>query len=157
MPTVCAEFDQHCFKSKCNALWNQIKQRSIAACVLRFIRVDLCHLWSTLRFNSAEPKVQQRNEATTINGQCKECDCFDALNPSHANDRHQRMAGKEFPCQLANHRHSAAWLGSAISLLPVTSINARKVKDRLGVSPIMALQNTRCKFCLDRRVSMGQC
>ena len=35
MPTVCAESDEYCLKSKCNALWNQIKQRSTDACVLR--------------------------------------------------------------------------------------------------------------------------
>ena len=28
------------------------------------------------------------------------------------NDRHQRMAGQDFPCQHANYRHSAAWLCS---------------------------------------------
>ncbi len=39
MQTVGAEFDEHCLESKCNALWNQIKQRWIAACDLCFIRV----------------------------------------------------------------------------------------------------------------------
>ena len=32
--------------------------------------------------------------------------------PVGANDRHQRMAGEDYPCQDANYRHSAAWLGS---------------------------------------------
>ena len=74
VPTVCAEFDEHCLKTKCNALRNQIKQRSIAACVLRFIRVHLRHPWSTLRFNSAEQDLQQSDAANTINEQSKECD-----------------------------------------------------------------------------------
>jgi hypothetical protein len=74
MPTVCAEFDEHCLESKCNALWNQIKQRWIAACDLCFIRVHLRDPRSTMRFNSAEQDVQQPNVATTITKQSKECD-----------------------------------------------------------------------------------
>jgi hypothetical protein len=84
MPTVCAEFSEYCLKSKCNALWNHIKQRSIAAFDLRFILVHLRNLWSTLRFNSAEIDVQKPNAAATINEQRMRS--FDALNLSHAND-----------------------------------------------------------------------
>jgi hypothetical protein len=91
MQTVCAEFDEHCLESKYNALWNQIKQRWIDACDLRFIRVDLCHLWSTLRFNSSESSVQEQNAAATIYKQSNECDCFDALNLCHANVKITRL------------------------------------------------------------------
>ena len=37
------------------------------------------------------------------------------INQVQTNDPHQRMAGEEYPCQHANYRHSAAWLGCAAS------------------------------------------
>ena len=52
------------------------------------------------------------------------------------------MAGEEYPCQDANHRHSAAWLGSSIHffssgngaivirLLPSRSFGVWKFADR---------------------------
>ena len=44
----------------------------------------------------------------------EECDWIDTLVTRcfSVNDRHQRMAGEDYPCQDANYRHSAAWLGS---------------------------------------------
>ena len=71
---------------------------------------------STLRFNR---RVQRSNSQTLPppnQGMTKR-----VIHPSrwlpmtlNANDRHQRMAGEDYPCQDANYRHSAAWLGSPL-------------------------------------------
>ena len=80
-----------------------------AACVLPFIRVDLCDLWFNTAIQSPSPAFDQPNPAVTRAPRGKECDSFRRAGHHAVSMRTTRLTGvaaSDGPLQDRPLRHS---------------------------------------------------